>query len=231
MWTPAEEAERLALRFAKVNQAAFARAHKVPGGPSMVSQHITGRRPINLEQATAYARGFGVPLAEISPRLAAQLMSAASLAPAGVMGGGTSHAGNAHPHSAGEATVDTLGRGVDHSTSLLSPIVTVLTLDWDDLMISKLPSAFALVLRDDAMAPSYGRGGTMRFSTERRVEPGRIVLLSDRDGHAYVREYRLHRADHWLAVASNPAYAPLNSAEDGLKVLAVMTGWDFPPDL
>lgn len=39
----------------------------------MLSQHIKGRRPINLEAATAYARGFGVPLVQISPRLAQSL--------------------------------------------------------------------------------------------------------------------------------------------------------------
>lgn len=36
----------------------------------MVSQHIKGRRPLNLEAATAYSIGFGVAISEISPRLA-----------------------------------------------------------------------------------------------------------------------------------------------------------------
>lgn len=65
-----EEAERLRARFVGVNKAAFARDHGVPGGPSMLSQHLSGHRPINLAAATAYASGFGVPLHEISPRLA-----------------------------------------------------------------------------------------------------------------------------------------------------------------
>lgn len=72
VWTQEEEAERLAKRFAAISQAGFARRVDFPGGPSMISQHIKGRRPINLQHALAYARGFGVPLAEISPRLAMQ---------------------------------------------------------------------------------------------------------------------------------------------------------------
>lgn len=61
-----------------IGQAEFARQFKVPGGPSMVSQHIKGRRPINLEAATAYAKGFNVSLAEISPRLALGVQVASS---------------------------------------------------------------------------------------------------------------------------------------------------------
>lgn len=45
----------------------------------MVSQHIKGRRPLNLAAATAYAVGFGVALEEISPRLAREVSAAKSL--------------------------------------------------------------------------------------------------------------------------------------------------------
>ncbi|MBB1599947.1 hypothetical protein A9977_07855 [Variovorax sp. UMC13] len=45
----------------------------------MVSQHIKGRRPMNLAAATAYAAGFGVSLAEISPRLAAEVEATKAL--------------------------------------------------------------------------------------------------------------------------------------------------------
>ncbi len=83
IWTPDEEASRLHARFdalkmmAGIGQAKFARDHDIPGGPSMVSQHIKGRRPLNLEAATAYARGFRCPLVEISPRLANDIKQAA----------------------------------------------------------------------------------------------------------------------------------------------------------
>lgn len=78
-WTVEEEAVRLHERFIGLNQAKFARDFSVPGGASMVSQHIKGRRPINLDAAKAYARGFNCSLAEISPRLAANVEDASTL--------------------------------------------------------------------------------------------------------------------------------------------------------
>ena len=70
-WTEQEEAERLRKRFENVkNRAKFASDHHVPGGAAMIYQHITGRRPISLDAAKAYARGFNCPVDEISQRLA-----------------------------------------------------------------------------------------------------------------------------------------------------------------
>lgn len=79
IWSEEEEAARLHARFDKISQAKFARDHKVPGGASMVSQHIKGRRPINLDAAKAYARGFKCSLEEISPRLAKEVKQASTL--------------------------------------------------------------------------------------------------------------------------------------------------------
>lgn len=56
-----------------MNKAQFARAFGVPGGASMISQHISGHRPIGLDAVVAYTRGFKCGVAEISPTLAAQL--------------------------------------------------------------------------------------------------------------------------------------------------------------
>lgn len=84
MWTAEEEASRLSERFDAmkklgVGQAEFARQHKFPGGPSMVSQHIKGRRPMTLAHATIYAIGFKCDLAEISPRHATEVAAALSV--------------------------------------------------------------------------------------------------------------------------------------------------------
>lgn len=82
-----EEAVQLHARFDRLKaevgmgQAQFAREHNVPGGASMLSQHIKGRRPLNLEAALAYAKGFNVTLADISPRLAAEVAKAAPSTP------------------------------------------------------------------------------------------------------------------------------------------------------
>lgn len=84
IWTIEEEASALRARFDGVNRAAFARDHQVKGGQAMIYQHITGRRPLNLEAAMAYAEGFGCSLTDISPRLAAEAQKAAALAPESV---------------------------------------------------------------------------------------------------------------------------------------------------
>ncbi len=73
------EGANLAAKFKKlkeetgVTKAEFARRYKVPGGPSMISQHISGHRPIGLEHASAYMLGFGCSIEEISPSLAVKL--------------------------------------------------------------------------------------------------------------------------------------------------------------
>jgi len=83
-WTTTEEATRLGERFIALKkqgtgQAEFARTHKIPGGASMVSQHIKARRPMTLEAATIYAKAFGCSLMEISPRLAKEVAAASKV--------------------------------------------------------------------------------------------------------------------------------------------------------
>lgn len=63
----------------QVTQAAFARSALIPGGPSMLSQHLSGHRPISLEAGIAYARGFGAPIDAISPSLARKVREAVAL--------------------------------------------------------------------------------------------------------------------------------------------------------
>lgn len=69
-----QEAEALARLFEGRNHAAFARETKFPGGQAMIYQNITGRKPISLDGAIAYAKGFGCPIANIS-RHWAQVLS------------------------------------------------------------------------------------------------------------------------------------------------------------
>jgi hypothetical protein len=68
--TKETEGRALAQLFAKVNQAQFSRDHGVPGGASMVSQNISGNRPISMDAALVYSKGLGVDISEFSPRLA-----------------------------------------------------------------------------------------------------------------------------------------------------------------
>jgi predicted component of type VI protein secretion system len=54
----------------KRERAKFCREHDIPGGVSMVYQHINGIKPISLQAAVSYALAFNKPLEVISPRLA-----------------------------------------------------------------------------------------------------------------------------------------------------------------
>jgi hypothetical protein len=75
-WSTKQEAENLFKRFTGINKAKFAREYKVPGGPSMISQHCSGHRAIGLESAIIYAKGLGCSLADISARLDAEIKKA-----------------------------------------------------------------------------------------------------------------------------------------------------------
>ena len=94
IWSNKEEAEHLKRRFEGVNRAEFARTNDVPGDQAIVYQHITGRRPISLEAAIAYAKGFRCTLAEISPRLAREVSRAVPY-----MGQGTEQASPTMPQA------------------------------------------------------------------------------------------------------------------------------------
>lgn len=64
------ERQALAALLGDREKKAFARAIALPGGASMLSQHLSGHRPISFEAAVCYAHGLGVTVRAISPRLA-----------------------------------------------------------------------------------------------------------------------------------------------------------------
>lgn len=74
--TPEQEGARLKELLGARNKAQFAKEAKVPGGASMLSQHLSGHRPISLSAATAYAVGLGVRVEDFSPRLAKAIADA-----------------------------------------------------------------------------------------------------------------------------------------------------------
>ena len=80
---PAVEQEAAALRalMGDRNKVEFARRYAFPGGASMISQHLHGRRPINLEHGLVYSEGLGVTLDRISPRLVQLVRRALALLP------------------------------------------------------------------------------------------------------------------------------------------------------
>ena len=65
-----QEAINLKSRLEGINLSKLARDFKIPGGPSMIYQHASGRRPMSLPAALAYTTAFNCRLEDISPRLA-----------------------------------------------------------------------------------------------------------------------------------------------------------------
>ena len=77
------DGQRLDRLLGDRNRAEFARAHGIAGGGSMISQHVSGNRPISIEAAVGYSRGLGLPLEAISTEVAARVRDAAErLSPA-----------------------------------------------------------------------------------------------------------------------------------------------------
>lgn len=95
--------------------------------------------------------------------------------------------------------------------------------EWGEQMTGDdLPPVFWATLPDDSMAPRATAGKKMCFDRGMVPRPGDGVLVVDRAGGVAFRLYRSAGAGRWTAAAMNPAYEPLDSERDGLRVLAVL---------
>lgn len=105
------------------------------------------------------------------------------------------------------------------------PMINPTTMQWELILSSELPALFRLVIQDEAMAPEFPRGCVVTFSTtEGEPRPRDAVLVSDNEGGVHFREYEAGRGTRWRAVAMTSGYRPLDSDEDGLRVLAISMG-------
>lgn len=173
IWTTEEEAERLRQRFAGVPKAKFARDHSVPGGASMLSQHLSGHRPLNLAAGTAYAAGFGVSLEEISPRLAQEVAAASTLSGSSVTVTAlspTPQPGSPAIHIPLLANAGSMGPGTDieHDDVIIGALA--LSPDWLDKRIR--PTSFEALrfihAYGDSMFPTFEDGDILLVDTGRR---------------------------------------------------------------
>lgn len=119
---------------------------------------------------------------------------------------------------------------IAHDMSQAQPIVTARRLAWEGLMRADLDQPFELVVVDDALAPEIAAGCVARFDPPKMRAPvaGRPVLVRDKDGAHYLRDYQQAAAGRWQAVARQRGFAVLDSAADGLAVVGVMRGYDWP---
>lgn len=171
----------------------------------MLSQHLSGNRPLNLAAATAYAKGFGVALHEISPRLANEV----------------SEATKAEPSARGKRPIDlednpdypairrvnfklsagASGFSVDYQPGLGNPLV--FRRDWYERNGYKPGDLFATYVANGSMEPGLYDGDTVVVNTA-QTEP--------KDGHVFAVNYegemvikRLVRDDgQWWLVSDNP---------------------------
>jgi len=90
-------------------------------------------------------------------------------------------------------------------------------------MSATLPEVFSLVLHDESMAPHAPAGTVITFSRSVAPESGFSVLLTDKDGNFYFRVFKKKTPTHWQAVPLNSDFLPLDSNDDGLTVVGVMT--------
>ena len=116
---------------------------------------------------------------------------------------------------------------VAHVVSDFRPIVTLQKVTWEELMQADLSGRFELSLMDDALAPEYPVGTTIRFDATRKPRPGWPVLVKDSAGQFYVRDYIEGAGGRYKAEARQRGYAALDSVTDGLTLVGVMFGADW----
>jgi len=232
IWSIQEEADRLRARFEGVNRAAFAREHNIKGGQAMIYQHITGRRPIALDAALAYAAAFGCSLQDISPRLASELQKAAKLSP-------TPSEASGNPYEVGEPQA-TYGTPAADDVSI--PITNAsasmgfgrLQADFDqvvDLMrvtrhwvhtrlpaITGIENLAILTAYGDSMEPTFADGDLMLVDRGvREIKLDAIYVLA-RSDELFVKRVRRRLEDGALMIQSdNQLYGPPERVENGAR--------------
>lgn len=128
------------------------------------------------------------------------------------------------PYRTTGQTITPSGAGQSQPMRLTYRNMAPTKVGWEALLKADLPSEFETSLPDNAMAPEAPKGTRCIFVTGHDPEPGDWVLLADRGGQVYCREYRVLSPGRWEAHAVNRAFLPMRG-EDGLRVLAVFDGW------
>ena len=216
-WTKEEIAARLRARFHDgIVKADFARKHKIPGGASMLNQHIHAHKPVSVKAAAAYARAFGVPIGEINPEFAGLFQGDQGKDDLVLTG---EHLSGVSPSRLPSLYSGRLGK-IDFPQPTRAQILT-----------EPLPERFVVVVEDESMAGpghkwmSTGTRATFRPCTT--AQPGDDVLISDADDNLYIRTYTQRSQHHWRAVPRNPNFEPLDSKADGLRIIGVLTGAEW----
>lgn len=122
---------------------------------------------------------------------------------------------------------------VAHQASQPKAFDTLLLLTVESLVNARaVPDVFRTVLADDALAPDMPRGTEVVWTTKRRPQPGRVMLLRDAHGQIHARMcHQGHAPGHWRALATSRVYVDFDSDEPGLTLLAIYKGRLEPDDI
>ena len=194
MNTKFDEAQKLAERFKSVkNRSEFARTFEVPGGSSMIYQHIHGLRPISPEAAKAYARGFNCSIEEISPSVAETLKVSPDISIRKDHSRAAGDAGKrdiAYFHLIPIRGSAKLGESDNWFVDLQYPV------GHGDGYI-KFPStdkdAYAVRCEGDSMSPRIRHGEFAIIEPNREVNPGDEVLVQSKDEQVMVKVFSHQR--------------------------------------
>ena len=225
------EAENLKRRFEGVkSRARFARNFRVPGGGSMIYQHINGLRPISMECAIAYANGFGCTLSEISERLAKEAQRSARLLMASYSPGNQAGATSEKPLSLP-------GLAVSGAVPLISWLqagdwVVVVNNDapgWCGQTIRTAGSigkhTYALRVINDAMTnpcgyPSFPEGTLLIVEPELVPVPNDYIIVRCGNREATFKKL-IKDGDDWYLKPLNPEY-PTRPLPDDAVICGVV---------
>ena len=220
------EASALKKRFQGVNRSKFARDFSVPGGQAMIYQHINAIKPISLEAGLAYAKGFKVPLSEISERLAKSAQKAAifldhpdskikfeeNISPS-IVGGGKI------------PLIDYVRAG--ELAEIANPFPIGEAYEWllTDLDLSD--RAFALEIEGNSMEPEFKAGDKVIIDPSVSPHPGDFVVAKNHDEKATFKKYRLRGIDEngkeiFELIPLNSDYPTMRSDEMPLRIVGTM---------
>ena len=108
------------------------------------------------------------------------------------------------------------------------PTLSLPKVAWEKLMGANLSQPFELEVIDGSFGGDIPPGCVMRLDPTRPQLAGWPVLVRDRDGNHYLRDYQQGAGDRWKAVARVRGFDPLDSEDHGLQIIAVMKGVDWP---
>lgn len=121
--------------------------------------------------------------------------------------------------------------GEAHATSYKFDTMIPPEMGDENIVSGNVPAVFRRRVEDDSGGPDYPAGSWVIWSTVRKPKFGSKVLIKDRHGRLHMRVMQQGRdPGAWIASPLNPAYATLDSALDGLEVVACFDGFQLPPE-